>query len=212
MVSSAILAEPVAHPDEPAVGGRREERAAWLWLAIAVYTRIVLVTAYFAQFALDALRAGNALAETVVAAFVLVAVVLAVVVVLRRPGIGELVLVVVGARAYLLVFSALHIVQERIHLIQYGLLGALAYAAFENHWSGDRQSSVRPVVAALLLTTAIGWIDEGIQHLLPHRVYDSRDVALNAISGALAIGLVAGRQRLRRGVAAGPGGHGAGDH
>ncbi len=34
---------------------------------------------------------------------------------------------------------------------------------------------------------ALGWIDEGIQSLLPNRVYDMRDVGVNAIAALMTI-------------------------
>jgi len=53
------------------------------------------------------------------------------------------------------------------------------------------------------LTAAVGWIDEGVQHLLPNRVYDLRDVALNAAAGLLAISIVALAHAVRRSQASG---------
>ena len=46
---------------------------------------------------------------------------------------------------------------------------------------------VSPALVAVLLTAAFGWIDEGIQALLPSRVYDLRDVAFNAIAGLMTV-------------------------
>ena len=37
------------------------------------------------------------------------------------------------------------------------------------------------------MTGLAGWIDEGIQEILPNRFYDLRDVAMNAAGGALAV-------------------------
>ena len=47
-----------------------------------------------------------------------------------------------------------------------------------------------PVPAALALVTAVllGWLDEAIQALLPNRVYDTFDVASNALAALIAIG------------------------
>ena len=61
-------------------------------------------------------------------------------------------------------------------------------------------------VAAIALTTAAGWIDEGIQYLLPNRTYDLRDVAFNATAGTVAVAaltLRAWARRRDRGQAAG---------
>ena len=61
----------------------------------------------------------------------------------------------------------------------------------------------RAAAGAWLLTALAGWLDEGIQGLLPNRVYDLRDVGFNALAGALALAsaaaLEAARQRARRG-------------
>ena len=37
------------------------------------------------------------------------------------------------------------------------------------------------------MTALLGWLDEGIQALLPNRVYDAFDVFVNALSALMAI-------------------------
>ena len=56
--------------------------------------------------------------------------------------------------------------------------------------------ALRTVAVATLLVALAGWVDEGIQGLLPNRVYDLRDVGLNAGAGALAAGFAAIHRRL----------------
>ena len=46
-------------------------------------------------------------------------------------------------------------------------------------------------IACALFVAAAGWIDEGIQALLPSRFYDLRDVAFNAAAGLMALGAIA---------------------
>jgi VanZ family protein len=58
----------------------------------------------------------------------------------------------------------------------------LAFAAWPHAWSARKRS-----LASALFTLAAGWIDEGIQGLLPTRFYDLRDVAFNAAAGVLAL-------------------------
>jgi VanZ family protein len=41
-------------------------------------------------------------------------------------------------------------------------------------------------VVTVVVTSALGWIDEGIQALLPNRVYDLRDVGTNAFAAVMA--------------------------
>ena len=87
--------------------------------------------------------------------------------------------------AYAMVFVRLGVV-ERTHLFEYGIVGILVHAALlERVANGGR---VRwPAVTAALAAAALGWIDEGIQAVLPNRVYDLRDVAFNALAGAMAV-------------------------
>lgn len=74
---------------------------------------------------------------------------------------------------------------ERTHLFEYGLLAVLIYEALLER---DRTARSVPVPAALavVITALLGWIDEGIQALVPQRVYDLRDVGVNALAGLLA--------------------------
>lgn len=65
--------------------------------------------------------------------------------------------------------------EEKIHFIQYGVVALLAYESFRRYR------------VALVFVIAAGWLDEGIQALLPSRYYDLRDVAFNAAAGALAL-------------------------
>lgn len=71
---------------------------------------------------------------------------------------------------------------ERLHFVQYGLLGVFAY-----HGLVEGRSSLRAGLTGWLLVAAVGWADEGIQYLLPGRVYDLRDMSMNAFGGLLGI-------------------------
>ena len=75
--------------------------------------------------------------------------------------------------------------EEKIHFIEYGILAYLVFRALRlDHGAGAAYAG------ALALTAALGWVDEGIQHLLPNRYYQTSDVALNAVSGLLGLLLV----------------------
>ena len=75
---------------------------------------------------------------------------------------------------------------ERIHLIEYGGLGWLAYRALRHRFAG-----VDLLWLAALTTLNIGFVDELIQGALPGRFYDAKDVAVNGLSGLLAVLAVA---------------------
>ena len=77
--------------------------------------------------------------------------------------------------------------EERTHLFEYGIVAVLIYQALAERGRNGRRV---PVPAALALVTAVllGWLDEGIQALLPNRVYDTFDVASNSLAALIAIG------------------------
>lgn len=78
--------------------------------------------------------------------------------------------------------------EERLHLVEYGVVALLAELASPERWSAGRRFAV-----AFLVTLGVGWCDELVQGLLPTRHYDLHDVLLNAASGLLAL---LGRQAL----------------
>ncbi len=87
--------------------------------------------------------------------------------------------------AYIYGFVTIPYPEEKIHFIEYGVLAFLSYKAIHL----DLQ---KPLAygAAFLLTSVLGWVDEGIQYLLPNRYYQIEDVILNCISGILGLLLV----------------------
>ena len=84
------------------------------------------------------------------------------------------------AAAYAIVIYPMSSPEEKIHFIEYGGVALLAHA-----------SAPRRFVACALFVCAVGWLDEGIQALLPSRVYDLRDVGFNAAAGLMALVAIA---------------------
>lgn len=78
---------------------------------------------------------------------------------------------------------ALKIPEERIHLLEYGLLGILAPASLGGKNGGGIY------LRALLFIFLVGLLDEGFQWLLPDRVGDWRDVGFNTLGGVWGIAL-----------------------
>ena len=75
---------------------------------------------------------------------------------------------------------------ERLHLAEYGVLGFVTLRAL--------RLDVAPVPALALawgITTVLGAGDEAIQWLLPSRVFEWKDVGLNALSSGLGLAAVA---------------------
>ena len=95
---------------------------------------------------------------------------------------------VLAAIGYTLVFTSLRAQRlERTHLAQYGIAAWLAWRAVAPHV----RSPLAGYLVAALIGTAIGWGDELIQAILPNRVYDLRDVAMNAAGAVLGVVVLA---------------------
>lgn len=75
--------------------------------------------------------------------------------------------------------SLIEIPEERVHFLEYGILGWLVYKAGKD-WDW-------PVLLSLLFCTAVGLVDELIQGILPNRYWDIRDVGFNAIGGLMGV-------------------------
>ena len=78
--------------------------------------------------------------------------------------------------------NKIEIPEERIHFIQYGFLAFLIHRALILD-----TKNARAYFIAFILTAVLGWLDEGIQYLLPDRYYDTRDVVFNALGGILGL-------------------------
>lgn len=86
------------------------------------------------------------------------------------------------AAVYAAVVMPMDSPEEKLHFIEYGLVGLLAWAS-----APARLLAWRRAAFASAFSLAAGWTDEGIQALLPSRYYDLRDVAFNFAAGALAV-------------------------
>lgn len=80
----------------------------------------------------------------------------------------------------------LKIPEERIHLLEYGLLSFLVFRVYPSDWS-----SIFRYWQTFLTVSFIGTLDEIIQYFIPARVGDVRDILLNIISGLLGLVLTA---------------------
>ena len=83
---------------------------------------------------------------------------------------------------YLAGFMILEIPEEKIHFIEYGVLAFLVFRAVSIDYKGFKAYGL-----AFVITSLLGWGDEGIQYLLPNRYYQLKDVLLNSMSGAMGL-------------------------
>ncbi len=79
-------------------------------------------------------------------------------------------------------FLATDLTVDRIHFVEYGILGVLCF-----HAVGPRHGPVRRAAYAMVAVFAIGFLDETIQGLLASRYYALRDVVIDLMAGFLPV-------------------------
>lgn len=159
------------------------------WWTLAASTQLLIYASlYWVRPIAEWLRERNLLRLSVAVLFLMVLIGILRWSWRRRPGRSERAAISAAAAAYVVVLWLTPIPEERVHFLQYGVVAALIYAALleRRQQLGEERSTI-PFLAALLLTTAGGWVDEGIQAILPNRYYDLRDVGLNAAAALLAL-------------------------
>lgn len=161
------------------------ERRLWLWsLAVvaAIYSTLGLAGSLAAR-----LRENNLMTA---AFFILMILTVATIVgsgLRRRPGRREIWVGLGLTAVYGMAVLRMGVgPEERTHLFEYGVVAVLIYQALRERARGGRRVRV-PTLLALVVTVLLGWLDEGIQALLPNRVYDNFDVLSNVIAALIGI-------------------------
>ncbi len=169
-------------------GALTRERRLWFW-AVAVVLAI-WSTLGLAQRVAGALRERNLLRVSIAVVVLLVGTIVVLQWLRKRPGRREIGVAFGVAAVYLAALprtlSANPGLEERTHLWEYGAVGQLIYQALLERRRNGRRVPL-PAILAVVVTALLGWVDEGIQSLLPNRVYDLVDVAANALSGLAAV-------------------------
>ena len=161
------------------------ERRLWFW-ALAVIVAIYSTLGLAGRLA-SYLRERNLLDNTFFIAFLLVVAAIAGSGLLRRPKRIEIWVALGVTAVYATVLLRLFLnPEERTHLFEYGLVAVLIYQALAERARNGRRVPA-PAVLAVVVTALLGLLDEGIQAILPNRVYDIRDVGFNALSGLMAV-------------------------
>jgi hypothetical protein len=174
------------------------ERRLWTWavgLILAIYASL-----YSVRPVAEWLRDHNLLRLAISGMFLVVAAIVLRWCLARSLGRREIAVLALFAVLYLMVLWPIRMPEERFHLLEYGLFAVLVYAAlFERRRPGaGLRWSAAPAALAVLLAGLAGWVDEGIQHLLPNRQYDWMDVGLNVLAAVLAVGALAALAEARR--------------
>jgi len=170
----------------PFFSSNRERR---LWAALVIVLAAIYATLGYAPAIAAILRERSDLTEAMVFVFLVSLVIISVLFIRKRPGRAE---IAVGAGilvVYLMAWLRIGIgtPEERTHLFEYSLVAALVHEALlERRENGRRVPA--PAILALIISILLGWLDEGIQSLLPNRIYDIVDVYFNALAATMIIG------------------------
>ena len=156
------------------------------WLALATYTAAVYGFLPFGPrigITLGGTAAGAWLLGPGLTVLTMVGTLTLVLVLVRRVAPPHEYAMLLGAAlGYVVAFSWLrgqHL--ERTHLPEYGIAACLAWWAL----APSVPAVVPGYVAAAGLAAAIGYGDELLQRVVPGRVYDLRDVGMNAVGAVL---------------------------
>lgn len=167
----------------------RTDRERRLWLSTAAVVAAIYSTLGLAGTLADALRVRGLLEASFGVGFLLVIVAIVVLGLRLRPGWREIGVALGIAAVYAMVLVRMGVGPvERTHLFEYGLVAVLVHQALlERRRKRVRAGVLAPAGLAVAVTALLGWLDEGIQALLPGRVYDLRDAGFNALAGLLAV-------------------------
>lgn len=171
------------------------ERRLWAWTAVvvvAIYSTLGLARTLADQLGNDFFGVWLFLLGCILILLAVVTQGLRV-----RPSGIEIAVALGVAAAYLLVFVRMAIPTERSHLVEYGVVAVLVYEALVERARQGRRVPV-PALLAVLITSLVGTLDEGVQWLLPNRTFDPVDILFNVLAAVMAVAASAALQWARR--------------
>lgn len=171
------------------------ERRLWFWtlaVVVAIYSTLGLAGTFAEQLSETGLTTVG-----FAAGMFLVGVTVLTQGLRTKPSAAEIGVVLGVAVVYLMVFLRMAL-PERSHLIEYGIVASFVYEALMERSQGRRFFWFGLV--AVLFSSLIGAVDEGIQLFLPSRVFDPVDMLFNGLASVMAISarIVVERARHRK--------------
>ncbi|MDX1438425.1 MAG: VanZ family protein [Rubricoccaceae bacterium] len=151
---------------------------------------LAVVAAIYATLGLSSLLAGASYDEGLSAAAFLGLMLLIGVTILTqglkvRPAGREIGVGIGIAVVYFFMFFRMTM-PERSHLIEYSVVAVLIYEALTER-AGQGRNVPFPALLAILATSLIGALDEGVQLFLPSRVFDPLDIVFNSLAALIAV-------------------------
>lgn len=159
------------------------EKRLWLW-ALAVLLAI-FAALFVGQPLANHLRDQNVQAIFFVVGMALVAAAMVVHGLMTKPSKAEWSLRLGILAVYTMLVFRLG-APERSHLIEYSVLAIFIHKALLER-AHLRKPPLKPALAAWILAFLIGIVDEGLQILIPNRVFDPEDILFNVLAVTMAI-------------------------
>ena len=168
----------------PSLFSSTRERRLWLWTAVvvaAIYSTLGLARTLVDYLGNDFVSVWLFLAGCFLVLLTVVTQGLKV-----RPGGAEIAVALGVAAAYLLIVVRMSVPTERSHLVEYGVVAVFIHEALTERASRGRRVPV-PALLAIVAASVVGAVDEGIQRLIPSRVFDPVDILFNVLAAAMAV-------------------------
>ena len=163
----------------------RRERRLWLWTGAVVAA--IYATLGLARTMADVVGNEDMLGATFGLGFLLVLLTIAWFGLTKRAGRCEIGIALGVVATYLLLFVRMGTAAERTHLVEYGVVAVFIFEALTERLDNGRHVPV-PWLVAIVLAAFLGCVDEGIQAILPTRVFDPVDIVTNVGAATLAVG------------------------
>ena len=159
------------------------ERRLWLWTLVVVVT--IFATLGLTGALAEELRDRGLSTAGFALAMLLVGVTVLTQGLRTRPRGLEIAVALGVAVVYLMVLVRMAL-EERTHLIEYGVVAVLILEALRERSSHGRRVPL-PALLAILATALIGTLDECIQAFIPSRVFDVQDIVFNTLAAVMAV-------------------------
>jgi len=175
------------------------QREKWLWFAAGAIIAVIFAGLFFGRPFIDLLRSEYLQAAIFIAGMVLTVIAILLHAFIHNPSRANLVILLGIAIAYGMFFLRLGL-PERSHLLEYSLLAICVHEILVERARHGR--ALRPaLIWAFIISFGIGCLDEGLQLILPERVFDWYDIAFNGFVVFIALaarGAIDGITRWRR--------------
>lgn len=103
----------------------------------------------------------------------------------RKPRFINLSMIIMMLIIGVIVVWRIKIPEEKIHILEYAVLGW--FAGRDLIKTSSKIRKLRGLILACAVCIAVGILDEAFQKILPNRYFDLRDIALNSLGGALGV-------------------------